>query len=242
MASTLTLVNNLDTFHEDVGDLGAMDFNVNLQVVLELNGNASFNPTIAYKNLYAINVPPGWTFTASPYSSNDTKKINLFFTGNATDHAVGDSITNLGIYLERTHGINGETYFENEIDELPNEGDWGYENFNVTFIGGAVAPPDVVVVETIKKYDDFNDYVLDLQCKWAALGSSISDGYGYGKYCKTKNKDFKLLRYIIGVLQRHNQRMKELNILLNSNYDHYCLNEAQLLKMVDYAYIILKRY
>ena len=240
MASTLTLVNGLDTFHEDVGDLGAIDLNVTLQVVLELNGNALFNPDIAYTNVYAINVPAGLTFKAEKYIPDPTKKIKLLLTGNATHHAVGNSITNLEVYLERN--TNGDTYFEDQIDELPNEGDWGYLNFNVTFIGGAVAPPDVVVVETIKKYDDFNDYVLDLQCKWAALGSSISDGYGYGKYCKTKNKDFKLLRYIIGVLQRHNQRMKELNILLNSNYDHYCLNEAQLLKMVDYAYIILKRY
>jgi len=81
-----------------------------------------------------------------------------------------------------------------------------------------------------------------LQCKHASLGEKISKGYQYGKFCENRNKDFIQLSYIIDILSRHNSRLEELNKELDSTFDYYCLNDTELLKLVDYAYYTIKKY
>lgn len=230
MASTLALSST--TFHESPISPGSFDFNRNVE--LTITGPATFNSSNALSNIYAANVPAGWTFNPGG-SSNPTKTIVLTFVGTAVNHDAIDSISNLEIYLP-LNGPAGATY--TNADDLT---DWQATNLNVTFIGGVEPPPPVEEPVEVVFTSKFETYVLDLQCKLANLADSISTGYKYGKWCEKKNKNFLQLSYIIEVLSRHNTRLKELNKELDSTFDHYCLNNTELLKMVDYAYYTFKK-
>lgn len=233
MASTITI--SSDTFYENINAPGVVDFTRN--ITISISGSGTFNASNAASNLYATNVPLGWTLAAS-VGSDGTKEILVSFSGTANDHDAVDSISNLGLYLPLT-GSNGPTYINQ--DDLT---DWEKTDFNVVFYGGVEPDPDPdPPVEIIEDFvSKFKTYVLDLQCKHASLGEKISKGYHYGKFCENRNKDFIQLSYIIDILSRHNSRLEELNKELDSTFDHYCLNDTELLKLVDYAYYTIKKY
>jgi hypothetical protein len=230
MASSIVI--SSDTFYESTDVDGSLDFSSN--VTISIVGDATFNPTTAYNNAYITNVPAGWTKAISA-GSVGTKELIISFSGDADNHEAVDSISNLGIYIP----LDGTYTNSDGLD------DWQKLDFNVVFYGSSAPvdpdpdPDPVVIVSSVTK---FKTYILDLQCKHASLGEKISKGYHYGKVCKKRSSDFIQLSYMIDILSRHNVRLEELGIELDSTFDYYCLNNTELLTLVDYAYYIIKRY